>query len=101
VSRIDPEKAEVVLSTDSSTLLRRECVIDEVNWLDPSASALPFSGSAQIRYGHRAEAAEILPLPEGRVKITFEKAVRAVTPGQAAVVYRDDRVVCGGWITSE
>ncbi len=31
-------------------------------------------------------------------RVIFEEPVRAVTPGQAAVVYDGDRVLGGGWI---
>jgi tRNA U34 2-thiouridine synthase MnmA/TrmU len=35
---------------------------------------------------------------EGSVKVTFQEPQRAVTPGQAAVFYRDKELVGGGWI---
>ena len=35
---------------------------------------------------------------QGRVKCVFEEPQRAMTPGQAAVFYRDDYVLCGGTI---
>ena len=35
---------------------------------------------------------------EGRAEVRFDQPQPAVTPGQAAVIYRDDRVVAGGWI---
>jgi tRNA-specific 2-thiouridylase len=30
--------------------------------------------------------------------LEFEEPVRAITPGQAAVIYRDQQLVGGGWI---
>jgi hypothetical protein len=35
---------------------------------------------------------------DGVVEARFDVPVRAVTPGQAAVFYRADEVVGGGWI---
>jgi len=98
VAGIRPETAEVVVSTDERLLLADFLEADEVNWLAPEFAAFPFTGEAQVRYGHRPEAAEIVPLPDGGIEVRFRKPVRAVTPGQAAVVYAGDRLICGGWI---
>ena len=40
--------------------------------------------------------------PEGqdRAGVVFDQPQSAVTPGQAAVFYRGDRVLGGGWIVS-
>jgi tRNA-specific 2-thiouridylase len=38
------------------------------------------------------------PLNESHARITFETPQRAITPGQAAVLYDGDRVLAGGWI---
>ena len=35
---------------------------------------------------------------EDSLRVEFEEPVRAVTPGQAAVMYRDQQLVGGGWI---
>ena len=32
------------------------------------------------------------------LRVEFEEPVRAVTPGQAAVRYRDQQLVGGGWV---
>ena len=98
VARIRPEAAEVVVSTDESLLFAEDLAAAEVNWLAPEYRDTAFSGEAQIRYGHRPEAADVEPLPGGGIKVRFRKPVRAVTPGQAAVVYAGGRLVCGGWI---
>ena len=39
------------------------------------------------------------PLENGMVKVVFEKPQRALTPGQAVVLYQEDMVVGGGTIT--
>ncbi|MBE3069958.1 MAG: hypothetical protein IMZ66_06955, partial [Planctomycetes bacterium] len=65
----------------------------------------------QIRYRHPAapawltrlvaadeERAGATPGAGGRAEVRFDQPQTAVTPGQAAVFYRDDRVVGGGWI---
>ncbi|MCV4783957.1 tRNA 2-thiouridine(34) synthase MnmA, partial [Escherichia coli] len=43
----------------------------------------------------------IYPLEGGRARIEFDEPQRAITPGQAAIFYRDDEVLGGGWIESD
>ncbi len=100
VSRIDPETGTVEISTDEEALMRRELVAGDVNWLDASREGTSFDAEVSVRYAHRAAPARVEGLPGGGFAAVFERPVRAVTPGQAAVVYRGDRVVCGGWINS-
>ena len=57
-----------------------------------------FQARACIRYRHRGVDAEITPLPRGRVRVDFTTPQKAVAPGQAAVFFRDDLLLGGGWI---
>ena len=51
----------------------------------------------KIRYKAKESPATLTPTSNG-ASITFNEAQRALTPGQAAVFYKDDLVVGGGII---
>ncbi|MEZ4288115.1 MAG: aminomethyltransferase beta-barrel domain-containing protein [Polyangiales bacterium] len=71
---------------------------DRVHWIhgEPESS---FDADVQIRYRHGGAQARITPAHDGFVA-EFGDAQRAITPGQAAVVYRGDEVLGGGFIAT-
>jgi tRNA-specific 2-thiouridylase len=52
----------------------------------------------RLRHRHQPVAARLAWLDGDRAGIRFASRGPAPTPGQAAVFYRDDLVVGGGWI---
>jgi tRNA-uridine 2-sulfurtransferase len=74
-----------------------ELVVDGVNWFIPTPLD-PFPAACRIRYRHQETPARIVPLDDGQVRIIFDQPQSGVTPGQAAVIYQDQRVLGGGWI---
>jgi tRNA-specific 2-thiouridylase len=58
---------------------------------------LPLDAAVQVRYRGTPLPARILRTPSG-ARVTFEKPVQAVVPGQFAVFYAGDRVLGGGLI---
>jgi len=74
----------------------------DFNWVSKAACREPFRASVKIRYSQTESPAVVEPVWDGdvceKVKITFDEPVRAITPGQAAVVYDGDFVAGGGTI---
>ncbi|MFO7750882.1 MAG: aminomethyltransferase beta-barrel domain-containing protein, partial [Desulfobacteraceae bacterium] len=77
-------------------LLQRECYADHLNWIcEPEH--FPARVETKIRYSHKG-AVSLLTRENSRVKIVFDAAQSAVTPGQAAVFYHNDKVLGAGII---
>jgi tRNA-specific 2-thiouridylase len=97
---LDPETNRVIVG-DADDLLRDEFEIDRVNWHavagigDPGSS---FEATVKIRYNHPGTPATIVLSEGNRSRVCLHEPQRAVTPGQAAVIYNDDIVLGGGWI---
>ena len=54
---------------------------------------------AKVRYRQKEQSATVIPIGNNIVKIVFDEPQRAVTPGQAAVLYNCDIVLGGGTIS--
>ena len=92
------EADNTVVLGDNDRLFRRELTACRVNWIAGEAPAAAFRCTAKTRYSQVEAPALAEPLPEGRVRLTFDEPQRAITAGQAAVLYDDDEVLGGGTI---
>ncbi|MBT5019613.1 MAG: tRNA 2-thiouridine(34) synthase MnmA, partial [Planctomicrobium sp.] len=96
VVRIEPESRQVVIGTKEE-LGRQTVEADRVNWLKPDLQ-FPLKATAQIRYQHTPGVCTVHQLEEDRIQVEFEDPQFGVAPGQALVLYDEDRVLGGGWI---
>ncbi|MFL6211082.1 MAG: tRNA 2-thiouridine(34) synthase MnmA [Pyrinomonadaceae bacterium] len=97
VVQIDPRRNRVVVGEDDE-LLAREFTASGVNWIAFDNPTAPVSAEVRVRYRHMAAPATVEALPDKRVRVRFDEAQRALTPGQATIFYRGDEVLGGGWI---
>ena len=99
VKKIDVSKNEVVISEEtslfSSTVICRNLNFLSIPGLEKDST---LRCKAKIRYRHEAQDAVIEMLNDDCVRITFDKPVKAATPGQSAVFYDEDDCVIGGGI---
>jgi tRNA-uridine 2-sulfurtransferase len=96
---LDPATNRVIVG-DADDLVCEEFEINHVNW-HPIARAgedLSFEATAKIRYNHPGTVATVTPLENDRAHVRLHNPQRAVTPGQAAVIYDGEVVLGGGWI---
>ena len=107
---LDAETNRVIVG-DADNLVCDEFEIDRVNWHpsagfnDPGYNAVAagadrgsIEATVKIRYNHPGTAATIVLSEDNRARICLHEPQRAVTPGQAAVIYDGDVVLGGGWI---
>ena len=97
VTDISPEDNRVVLGKNED-LFQSELTADQVNLIACDRLEKPVRVTAKIRYRHREQPATAWQTAEGRLHIRFDEPQRAVTKGQAVVLYDGDNVVGGGVI---
>ncbi len=98
VAAIDACSGDITVVTDIRDLLSKKMRVRDINRLHDGFSEKGFRCEAQIRYGSKPADATVGPMEDKNAEVVFEKAQRAVTPGQAAVFYDKDVVLGGGWI---
>ena len=97
VLEIRPETNEIVVGPAESALTRTVRA-DQVNFMAIPDLTAPRRVWAKIRYNHRGAWCTVEKTGEDEILCTFEEPQRAVTPGQAVVLYEDDCVLGGGTI---
>ncbi len=95
VTKIEPDTARVVIGPRSEVLSRRLSA-SNANWhLDLPES---FQATVKIRYNHPGAPGRVRITGPQRFEVEFDRPVPAVAPGQAAVAYKHDTLLGGGWI---
>ena len=97
VCNICPKDGNVVLGSNDD-LFSREADVSDFNWISGKVFEGEFRCKAKIRYRQPEQWATVLPTGADTVHITFDEPQRAITPGQAAVLYDGDIVLGGGTI---
>jgi tRNA-specific 2-thiouridylase len=98
VKEIRPESNEVIVGRKEE-LYSSMVDAEGFNWIYDVPSQKPVNLQAQIRYRHTAAPGHIEVVSSDKVRFTFDEPQWAVTPGQALVCYKGERVIGGGWIT--
>lgn len=98
VLEIRPETNEVVVGNHEESLTC-EVRANRVNFMSVEDLAEEKRVWAKIRYNHKGAWCRVRKTGEDEILCVFEEAQRAVTPGQAVVLYDGEHVLGGGTIT--
>lgn len=97
VCEICPENGNIVLG-ENCDLFSNELDAADFNWISGEAPIREFRCKAKIRYRQPEQWATVIPTGKNTVHVIFDEPQRAITPGQAAVLYDGDIVLGGGTI---
>lgn len=92
------ERTNTVTLGDNDRLFRRELTASRVNWISGDTPAAPVRCAAKTRYSQTEEPCTAHPLPNNCLRVVFDRPQRAITAGQAVVLYDGDVVLGGGTI---
>ena len=93
----DMAQNTVTVGPDSS-LYRKSLLAGGWNWFPFPALTAPMRVTAKARYRQAEQPATVYPEADGCARVEFDSPQRALTPGQAIVLYDGDTVVGGGTI---
>ena len=93
----DMEKNTVTVGPNEA-LYSTTLVADNWNWFPFETLTAPMVVTAKARYNQQPQPAAVYPMEDGRARVVFRQPQRALTPGQAVVLYDGDMVVGGGTI---
>lgn len=93
----DMEKNTVTVGPNEA-LFTKELVARDWNWIAFPALTEPVRCKAKARSRMAEQDATVYPMEDGLAKVIFDEPQRAITPGQAVVLYDGDTVIGGGTI---
>ena len=97
VTALMSKENRVVLGSNED-LMGRELDAKNFNFIAFDTPPAEFRASARVRYRQAEQPATVRVTGENTVHITFDEPQRAITKGQAVVVYDGDVVIGGGEI---
>jgi tRNA-specific 2-thiouridylase len=98
VTELVPETNTVVVGPQQE-LLKTDCLVEEATWIDGQLPAAPLRAMAKTRYRAQDVPCRVEANSAAHtLNVRFDEPQRALTPGQALVVYDGEYVLGGGTI---
>ena len=83
----------------NEALFHKRLLANDWNWISFESLTEPIRVTAKARSRMTEQPATVYPEADGFARVEFDEPQRAITPGQAVVLYDGDIVVGGGTIT--
>ena len=90
-------KNEVIVGEESE-LYKKEILVNDINLILVDEIKTPIEVEVKTRYSQNQTKAKIEQIDANTIKVVFDEKVRALTPGQSAVFYKDNYILGGGKI---
>ncbi|NLK27519.1 MAG: tRNA 2-thiouridine(34) synthase MnmA [Clostridiales bacterium] len=100
VLELRPETNEVVIG-NADDVFSDHLYATQLNFMAIEDLEGEMTVDAKIRYSHKGARAIIKRTGKDEILCIFEEPQRAITPGQAVVLYQDDIIIGGGTITNK
>ncbi len=99
VIKIDPSTNRVIVGEESE-IYSTKLIAKNISWINHLDKINGGSAEvrAKVRYRHKESDASVSMTSETDALVEFKKPQRSITPGQAVVFYKGNKVLGGGWI---
>ncbi len=97
VTGVNPTDNTVMLGTNED-LFSAELTAKDINLISTERLDVPIRVKAKVRYRHTEQWATAEQVDDDTLRVVFDEPQRAITAGQAVVLYDGDMVVGGGTI---
>ncbi len=97
VKRLDREN-NIVEVAPRPGVMKSACTLTDIHWISGHPPDQPLRCEVRPRYRSNGAMANLALNDDHAGTVTFDEAQFALTPGQAAVFYKDNEVLGGGWI---
>ena len=94
---IKNNEIHVCQGVNNKLLMNDGLYVEKINWINSLEYKLPLDCLVQVRHQHKPVKC-IVDLESGRTIVRFDEQIRAIAPGQSAVLYKDDICLGGGII---
>ena len=93
----DLKRNALIVTKNKKDLYKKELIAEKVNWVSGKEPKFPLRVKAKIRY-YSPLALATLSKKGKFIKVVFDKAQRAIAPGQSVVFYLNQELLGGGVI---
>jgi tRNA-specific 2-thiouridylase len=94
---VDTDKNQVMLGKNDE-LFSRELYANDINLISVERIEEPMRVKAKVRYRAKEDWATATQTSDDTIHVVFDNPQRAITKGQAVVLYDGDNVVGGGTV---